>query len=48
VTASFGVVSAPRCGMDPLELIEGADRSLGLAKKSGRRRVAAPRAAATH
>jgi diguanylate cyclase (GGDEF)-like protein len=48
VTASFGVVAAPHCSMDPLELIDGADRALGLAKKSGRRRVGAAPVPVTH
>jgi diguanylate cyclase (GGDEF)-like protein len=44
LTASAGVVCAPRHGADPLTLLEAADRALEIAKKSGRRRV---RSAAT-
>jgi diguanylate cyclase (GGDEF)-like protein len=40
LTASFGVAACPRSGVDSLELLESADRALGIAKKSGRRRVA--------
>lgn len=39
LTASAGVASGPRDGVEALELLEQADRSLGLAKKSGRRRA---------
>jgi diguanylate cyclase (GGDEF)-like protein len=39
VSASLGVASSPRCGLEPLELFDGADRALSVAKKSGRRRV---------
>jgi len=39
LTASAGVAASPRDGMDPLELIDRADRTLGVAKKSGRRRT---------
>jgi diguanylate cyclase (GGDEF)-like protein len=48
VTASLGVVAAPRCGLEALELLDAADQSLGLAKKSGRRRVNAPAPPAIH
>ena len=41
LTASAGVAAGPRDGMESLELLEHADRSLGLAKKSGRRRAVA-------
>lgn len=41
LTASAGVASGPIDGVDPLELLDHADRSLGLAKKSGRRRAVA-------
>jgi len=46
LSASAGVVSSPRDGLEPLELLELADRTLNVAKRSGRRRTA--RAAATH
>lgn len=39
LSLSTGVVSAPRDGVDPLELMDAADQLLGLAKKGGRRRV---------
>jgi diguanylate cyclase (GGDEF)-like protein len=39
VSASFGVAASPRSGVDPLELLDAAERALGLAKKAGRRRV---------
>jgi diguanylate cyclase (GGDEF)-like protein len=39
LTASAGVAAGPRDGMDALELIDRADRTLGQAKKSGRRRT---------
>lgn len=39
LTASAGVAAGPRDGMDALELIDHADRTLGQAKKSGRRRT---------
>ena len=41
ITVSAGVASGPLDGMESLELIDQADRSLSLAKKSGRRRVVA-------
>ena len=41
LTASAGVAAGPRDGMESLELLDQADRSLGLAKKSGRRRAVA-------
>ena len=39
VTASAGVASGPRDGLEAVELLDRADRSLGAAKKSGRRRA---------
>jgi len=39
LSASAGVVCAPRHGPDTLSLLEAADRALEIAKKSGRRRV---------
>jgi len=41
LSASVGIVTAPRNGADPLSLLDAADRALGLAKKAGRRRVTA-------
>ena len=41
VTASFGVAACPRSGVDSLELLHSADKALDIAKKAGRRRVAA-------
>jgi diguanylate cyclase (GGDEF)-like protein len=40
ISASFGVAASPRSGVEPLELLEAAERALTIAKKSGRRRVA--------
>jgi diguanylate cyclase (GGDEF)-like protein len=39
VTASAGVSSSPRDGLEAVELMNHAEQALGLAKKSGRRRV---------
>lgn len=39
VTASFGIAASPRSGVEPLELLDAAERALSLAKKAGRRRV---------
>ena len=41
LTASAGVAAGPLDGVESLELLEQADRSLGLAKKAGRRRAVA-------
>ena len=48
ISASLGAAASPRCGLEPLELVDSADRALTLAKKSGRRRVASVAPAATH
>ncbi|MBI1799785.1 MAG: GGDEF domain-containing protein [Candidatus Eisenbacteria bacterium] len=48
LTASAGVAASPRDGVDPGELMHAADSALGVAKKSGRRRVACAAAANTH
>lgn len=48
LTASVGVTSSPRGGLEALELMTGADRALTLAKKGGRRRVASLDAAPVH
>jgi diguanylate cyclase (GGDEF)-like protein len=48
ITASLGVSTSPRAGLDPLEVLEEAERALTLAKKSGRRRVAASEARHVH
>jgi diguanylate cyclase (GGDEF)-like protein len=42
ISISLGVASSPRGGLEALELLDTADRALGLAKKSGRKRVVAP------
>ncbi len=39
VSASFGIAASPRSGLEPLELLDAAERALTVAKKSGRRRV---------
>jgi diguanylate cyclase (GGDEF)-like protein len=48
VTASFGVAACPRSGVEPLELLESADKALDIAKKAGRRRIAALEAPHVH
>jgi diguanylate cyclase (GGDEF)-like protein len=42
LSATAGVAASPRDGLDALELLDCADRALGVAKKSGRRRTARP------
>jgi diguanylate cyclase (GGDEF)-like protein len=42
LSASAGVASGPRDGMEPLELMQQLDHALSLARKSGRRRLAVP------
>jgi diguanylate cyclase (GGDEF)-like protein len=39
ISVSAGVASCPRDGVEPLELLNCAEQALGIAKKSGRRRV---------
>jgi diguanylate cyclase (GGDEF)-like protein len=41
LSASVGIVTAPKHGADSLTLLDAADRALGLAKKAGRRRATA-------
>jgi diguanylate cyclase (GGDEF)-like protein len=41
ISASIGVTSSPRGGVEAVELLAGGDQALSLAKKAGRRRVAA-------
>jgi diguanylate cyclase (GGDEF)-like protein len=48
ISASFGVAASPRSGVDPLELLDAAERALTVAKKSGRRRVACDEAPHVH
>ncbi len=48
LTVSTGVVAAPRDGFDPLELMNGVDQALGLAKKGGRRQVVTRASARVH
>jgi diguanylate cyclase (GGDEF)-like protein len=48
LTASAGVAAGPRDGLEAVELMDLADRSLELAKKSGRRRTVAPPAHHAH
>ncbi len=48
LSVSSGVVAAPRDGLDPLELMNGVDQALGLAKKGGRRRVVTRDSAHVH
>jgi len=48
ISASFGVAASPSCGLEPLELLDNADRALSVAKKSGRRRVVSAAAGRAH
>jgi diguanylate cyclase (GGDEF)-like protein len=48
ISASIGVTASPRGGVEGLELLASADQALGMAKKSGRRRVAAFEPAPLH
>ncbi len=48
LTASAGIAASPRDGVEGVELMNVVDQALGLAKKSGRRRVAAPPATRAH
>ena len=48
LTLSAGVASSPRDGMEGVELLDAADRALGVAKKSGRRRAVVAPSAHTH
>lgn len=40
LTASLGVASCPRSGVDSLELLDSTERAVTVAKKAGRRRIA--------
>jgi diguanylate cyclase (GGDEF)-like protein len=48
LTASIGVTASPRGGVEGVELLASGDQALALAKKSGRRRVAAFESAPVH
>jgi diguanylate cyclase (GGDEF)-like protein len=48
ITASIGVTASPRGGVEGVELLASGDQALALAKKSGRRRVAAFESAPVH
>ena len=48
LTGSAGVAASPRDGLEALELMDGAERALTIAKKSGRHRVVAAAGARTH
>lgn len=48
VSVSAGIATSPRDGVEAVELMEAMDRALSLAKKSGRRRVAATPGGHTH
>lgn len=48
VSASIGVTASPRGGVEGVELLASGDQALALAKKAGRRRVAAFDSAAVH
>ena len=48
LTASAGVASSPRDGLETVELLNQADTALSVAKKSGRHRVVASHPANTH
>jgi diguanylate cyclase (GGDEF)-like protein len=48
VSASIGVTASPRGGIEGVELLASGDQALALAKKSGRRRVAAFESSPVH
>ena len=48
LSASAGVAASPRDGLEALELMDGVDRALTIAKKSGRHRVVAAAGGQTH
>ena len=48
LTASCGVATSPQQGSEALELMDQAERALGLAKKDGRRRVSSAASARRH
>ena len=48
ITASIGVTASPRGGLESVELLASGDQALALAKKAGRRRVAAFESAPVH
>jgi diguanylate cyclase (GGDEF)-like protein len=48
LTASAGVATSPRDGVEALELMNAMDQALSIAKKSGRRRVAMTETGHTH
>jgi diguanylate cyclase (GGDEF)-like protein len=48
LTASAGIATSPRDGLEALELLDRADRALGVAKKSGRRRTVRPESTLAH
>ncbi|MEK7824347.1 MAG: sensor domain-containing diguanylate cyclase [Candidatus Eisenbacteria bacterium] len=48
ISASIGVTASPRGGLEGVELLANGDQALALAKKSGRRRVAAFEPAPVH
>ena len=48
LSASAGVASGPRDGIEAVELMSQLDQALSVAKKAGRRRVAQPDPAHTH
>jgi len=48
VSASIGVTASPRGGIEGIELLASGDQALALAKKSGRRRVAAFESSPVH
>lgn len=48
VSVTAGVATCPQDGVEAVELLEGAERALAIARKSGRRRVSGAPAAHTH
>jgi len=48
ISASAGIATSPRDGIEAVELMEAMDRALSVAKKSGRRRVAVTPSGHTH
>jgi diguanylate cyclase (GGDEF)-like protein len=48
VSASAGIATSPRDGVEAMELLDAMDRALSVAKKSGRRRIAMTQNGHTH
>jgi diguanylate cyclase (GGDEF)-like protein len=48
ISASAGIATSPRDGVEAVELMDAMDRALSIAKKSGRRRIAMTQNGHTH